>query len=165
MLLCLLIVIGAVVLDQLTKLWVLSALVPLGSYALWPNVLHFTYVENRGAAFGMLADHRWVFMVISTAAIVGLLLYVGIAKPKSRFEILSLAFIIGGGIGNMIDRVFRGFVVDFIDVTCINFYVFNVADCFVCVGCGMMVLYLLLAEVGERKAKNTPKETPDADGN
>lgn len=151
MLLCILTVIGVVLLDQLTKLWVLDALAPAGSYRLWDGVLHFTYVENRGAAFGMLADHRWVFMVISTVAIVAMLLYVIIAKPKSKPEILSLAFIIGGGIGNMIDRVARGFVVDFIDVTCINFYVFNVADSFVCIGAALLILTVLLDEAKEKK--------------
>ena len=149
MLLFVLIVIGAVALDQISKLWVLHSLAPIGSYPLIKNVLHFTYVENRGAAFGMLADHRFVFMAVSTLAIVGLFLYVFIVKPKDKMEIVSLSFIIGGGIGNMIDRIFRGFVVDFIDVACINFYVFNIADSFVCVGCGLMILYLILAEIGE----------------
>lgn len=170
MLLFILLVIGTVLLDQLTKYWVLQSLVPIGEFKLWPDVLHFTYVENRGAAFGMLADHRWVFMVISTAAILALVVYMCIARPKSRFEIVSLAFIAGGGIGNMIDRIFRGFVVDFIDVTCINFYVFNVADSFVCIGCGMMLLHLVLAEVGEQKAKkaapaDAPTDNTDASGN
>lgn len=169
MLLFILLLIGTVVLDQLTKYWVLQSLVPIGTYKLWPDVLHFTYVENRGAAFGMLADHRWVFMVISTLAILALVVYMCIARPKSRFEVVSLAFIAGGGIGNMIDRIFRGFVVDFIDVTCINFYVFNVADSFVCVGCGMMLLYLLLSEIDEKKAKKSapadvPRESDDAPG-
>lgn len=158
MLLFVLIVIGAVALDQISKLWVLHSLAPIGSYPLIKNVLHFTYVENRGAAFGMLADHRFVFMAVSTLAIVGLFLYVFIVKPKDKMEIVSLSFIIGGGIGNMIDRIFRGFVVDFIDVACINFYVFNIADSFVCVGCGLMILYLILAEIGEKKGANDAHE-------
>ena len=144
MLLCILTVIGVIALDQLTKLWVLDALVPIGTYKLWDGVLHFTYVENRGAAFGMLANHRWVFMAVSTVAIIAMFLYVTIAKPKGKLELVSLSFIIGGGIGNMIDRIFRGFVVDFIDVTCIDFFVFNVADSFVCVGAGLLVLSVLL---------------------
>ena len=169
MLLFILLVIGTVVLDQLTKYWVLQSLVPIGTYRLWPYGLHFSYVENRGAAFGMLADHRWVFMVISTLAILALVVYMCVARPKSRFEIVALAFIAGGGIGNMIDRIFRGFVVDFIDVACINFYVFNVADSFVCIGCGMLFVYLLLAEIDEKKAKpsapaDAPAESDDAPG-
>ena len=186
MLLFILLVIGTVVLDQLSKYWVLQAVAMQGiptDIALQDqglpgiglakpieNVLHFTYITNKGAAFGSLEDHRWVFMVISTVAILALIVYMAIARPKSRFEIVSLAFIAGGGIGNMIDRIFRGFVVDFIDVTCINFYVFNVADSFVCIGCGMMLLYLILAETAEHKAKKAakagePSDMSDAPGN
>ncbi len=152
-LLCVLTVIGTVLLDQLTKLWVLASLQPIGSYPLWRGVLHFTYVENRGAAFGMLADHRWVFMVLSTAAIVAMLLYIFITKPKNVWETVSLSMIVGGGIGNMIDRVMRGFVVDFIDVTCIDFYVFNIADSFVCIGCGLLILTVILTEWSAAKEK------------
>ncbi len=148
MLLCILTVIGVVLIDQFTKLWVLDKLVPIGTYPLIQQVLHFTYVENRGAAFGMLANHRWVFMTVSTAAIVAMLLYVAFGKPSGKLETVSLAFIIGGGIGNMIDRIFRGFVVDFVDFRLINFFVFNMADAFVCIGCGMLILAVFL---GERK--------------
>lgn len=153
MLFTFLFMIGAVVLDQVSKALVLTYLVPVGSFALWPGVLHFTYVENTGAAFGMLKDHRWVFLVVSTAAILLIVGYIFWTKPKSTLERIALASIAGGGIGNMIDRVGRGFVVDFIDVTCIDFYVFNIADSFVCVGCGLMILWLILDEANQRKAK------------
>lgn len=151
MLLCILIVTGTVVLDQLSKYLVLKYLVPIGSYPFWPGILHFTYVENTGAAFGMLQEHRWVFLIVSSLAIVGLMLYIGIARPKNRLEVIALSLIIGGGIGNMIDRIARGSVVDFIDVTCIRFYVFNLADSFVCIGCGLVILYLILAEIRDRQ--------------
>lgn len=157
MLLVILVMIGAVALDQISKFLVLEYLAPIGSYPLWRGVLHLTYVENTGAAFGMLQEHRWVFLIVSTAAILAILVYLWRAKPAGVMERLALAMIAGGGIGNMIDRVARGFVVDFIDVTCIHFYVFNVADSFVCVGCGLMILYLILAEVRERREK---KEKP-----
>ena len=107
-------------------------------FKLIPGVFHLTYVENKGAAFGMLADHRWVFIVISTVAIIALVAYLFIKKPHDKLLCISLALIAGGGIGNMIDRIFRGFVVDMIDVACIRFYVFNVADSAVCIGCGLL---------------------------
>ena len=157
MLLPILVVLGAVVLDQLSKYLVLRWLAPIGTYPLWQGVLHFTYVENRGAAFGMLANHRWVFLAASTAAILAIGVYLFRARPSSVLERLSLAMIAGGGIGNMIDRVARGYVVDFIDVACIRFYVFNIADSFVCVGCALMILHLIRAEIRERRAK---KEDP-----
>ncbi|MBQ4044695.1 MAG: signal peptidase II [Clostridia bacterium] len=158
MLFTFLFLIGTVVLDQISKHLVLTHLVPVGSYPLWPGVLHFTYVENTGAAFGMLKNHRWVFLIVSTAAILLIVGYILWTKPKSMLERIALASIAGGGIGNMIDRVARGFVVDFIDVTCIDFYVFNVADSFVCVGCGLMILWLFLDEAAQRKAKKTAAE-------
>lgn len=154
MLFCILIMIAVVAADQLSKLAVLWYLEPIGQVKLIDGVFHLTYVENRGAAFGMLSSHRWVFMVLSAAAIIGLVIYLWKCRPKSRLLRLSLALIAGGGIGNMIDRTFYGFVVDFIDVTFIWDYVFNVADSAVCIGCGVMILWFILSEINEKKNKS-----------
>ena len=121
--------------------------------AVLPGIFHFTYIENKGAAFGMLANNRWVFLVISTVAIAAFGFYIIKYRPKDILLRISLSFVVGGGIGNMIDRCFRGSVVDFIEVDFIDFYVFNVADIFVCVGCGLMVLYIILSEIKDSKAK------------
>ena len=156
MLLFFLLTAGAILLDQITKLLALRYLAPLDTFPLWKDVLHLTYVENTGAAFGMLKDQRWVFLVISTVALGGMIAYIALTKAKHPLEITSVAFIVGGGIGNMIDRISRGFVVDFVDVRCIPFwkYVFNVADIFVCVGCGLFILYVLLYETRAKKAED-----------
>lgn len=152
MILCLIIMALTIIADQATKLLTLEFLTD-APMKLIPEVLHLTYVENKGAAFGMLADHRWVFIVISTVAIAALVVYLFIKKPKDKLLCVSLALIAGGGIGNMIDRIFRGFVVDMIDVTCINFYVFNVADSAVCIGCGLLILYMILDEIRTKREK------------
>ena len=152
MILCLIIMVLTIIADQATKLLTLEFLTD-APLKLIPGVLHFTYVENKGAAFGMLADHRWVFIVISTVAIAALVVYLFIKKPRDKLLCVSLALIAGGGIGNMIDRIFRGFVVDMIDVTCINFYVFNVADSAVCIGCGLLILYMILDEIRTKREK------------
>lgn len=136
--------------DQLTKLAAVRLLKP-GSVTALPGVLDFTYVENRGAAFGILADHRWVFLVLSAAAIAAVFAYIIISKPRSRLLLISLGLIAGGGIGNMIDRVRLGYVVDFIDVTFVKFYVFNIADSCVCVGCALLILWMILSERADRK--------------
>ena len=136
--------------DQLTKLAAVRLLKP-GSVTALPGVLDFTYVENRGAAFGILADHRWVFLVLSAAAIAAIFAYIIISKPRSRLLLISLGLIAGGGIGNMIDRVRLGYVVDFIDVTFVKFYVFNIADSCVCVGCALLILWMILSERADRK--------------
>lgn len=156
MLLFFLLTAGVILLDQITKILSLRYLAPLGTFPLWENVFHLTYVENTGAAFGMLKDQRWVFLVISTVALGGMVAYMCLTKAKHPLEITSVAFIVGGGIGNMIDRVARGFVVDFVDVRCIPFwkYVFNVADIFVCVGCGLFILYVLLFETKAQKKED-----------
>ena len=99
------IILGSVGLDQLTKLLAVQYLKPIGSYPLWQNVLHLTYVENRGAAFGMLSNQRWVFMIFSTVAIIGLVVYLFRFCKEGKWVKVALAMIIGGGIGNMIDRL------------------------------------------------------------
>lgn len=163
-----LVILAVVGLDQWTKLLALSHLRQVKTFPLIENILHFTYVENRGAAFGMLANHRWVFMAFSLLAIVAIFVWLWWQKPKSVWLRLAAAFIVGGGIGNMIDRFARGFVVDFIDVRCINFYVFNVADSFVCVGCAMFFLWVLRSEIAEKKKKQAEGEAQSGesgDGN
>ena len=152
MLLCLIVMVLTVLADQATKLLTIEYLTD-APVKLIPNVLHLTYVENKGAAFGMLSDHRWVFIVISTVAIIALVAYLFIKKPKDKLLCISLALIAGGGIGNMIDRIFRGFVVDMIDFTLIDFYVFNVADSAVCIGCGLLILYMILDEIRTKREK------------
>ena len=147
-----------VFLDQITKYLTILYLKPIDTQPLWEGVLHLTYVENTGAAFGMMKDSRWIFMITSTVAIVGILgymIYRTYVKKTTMpwMEALALSFIVGGGIGNMIDRTLLGYVVDMIDFRLINFAVFNVADSFVCVGAGLMVLYLILEMVKESKTE------------
>ena len=151
MVLCLIVIAAVILADQLSKILCVKYLIDAGSVRIVPKIVNFTYVENRGAAFGMLADHRWVFMVLSVAAIALIVVYLAKAKPQSVLQRVSIALIAGGGIGNMIDRVFRGYVVDFIDVQFVKFYVFNVADSAVCVGCGLLVIWAIASEVKSKK--------------
>ena len=149
-----------VFLDQISKFLVIIYLKNVGSVSVIPGVLRFTYVENDGAAFGMLDDHRWVFMVLSTVAIVGLLIYLWKKPPESMLCKISLAFLVGGGIGNMIDRCLYGYVVDFIDFCAfpkIWYFVFNIADSFVCIGAAILMAYLVIETVRETKAEKNEK--------
>ena len=165
MLYWLLVIIGSVGLDQLTKWLAVTHLKGGESFPLWEGVLHFTYVENTGAAFGSFKDHRWFFMITSTVMIIALVAYYLAARPKDWITVTALAFITGGGIGNMIDRILLGYVVDFVDFTLINFAVFNVADAFVCVGVGLMCLALILEARAEAKKKAAAEATPQEDEN
>ena len=156
------IIVGSVGLDQLTKFLAVRYLQPVGSYPLWRGVLHLTYVENRGAAFGMLSNQRWVFMVFSSIAIVGLTVYLFRFCRENRWVKVAIAMIIGGGIGNMIDRIALGYVVDFVDFTLIHFAVFNVADiCVVVGGIGLALYYILLADKLEPKEESHDRAHSD----
>ena len=153
------IILLTVVLDQITKYLTVFYLKPIDTLPIIKDVIHLTYVENPGAAFGMMKNSRWLFMTVSTVAIVGLLVYLFKKKSHSKLENISLAFIIGGGIGNMIDRVALGYVVDMIDFRLINFAVFNVADSFVCVGAGLLMIYIIRVCIAEYKAQPTVAQT------
>ena len=110
------------------------------------NILYFTYVENRGAAFGIMQNKQWFFILITLILIIAMILYILKVKPQDILLKLSLSFIIGGGICNLIDRVFKGYVVDFIDLRIINYPVFNIADCFVVIGAVLLCVYILFSK-------------------
>lgn len=148
--------------DQLTKLLSVKFLKPRGTVPIIEDVIHLTYVENRGAAFGMLSDSRWVFMIISTVAIIGMLFFLYSGLASNLLYEVSVAMVISGGIGNMIDRIALGYVVDMIDFRIINFAVFNGADSFVCVGAGLLVLTLLLDIFKETKVKKENANDSDS---
>ena len=150
-----LIIFFIVIVDQVTKH--LASLFLMGgtSSTFLPGILSFRYHENPGAAWGILQNQRWIFMIISTIAIflfIGYLFYTRKEKTALLFR-LSLAFFIGGGIGNMIDRVRLGYVVDFLRFDFIDFPIFNVADSFISIGAGLMVLHLLLEFLHEQRSK------------
>ncbi len=147
------IILGGIALDQLTKFLAVRYLMPVDTVPLWENVLHLTYVENTGAAFGMMKDARWVFLILSSVAIVGIALYLFFGYARTTLATVAFSMIVSGGIGNMIDRIALGYVIDFIDFRLIHFAVFNGADSFVCVGAGLLVLSLILDILHEKKEK------------
>lgn len=156
MLLWILIIIGVITLDQVSKLLAVAFLKGGDSFVIINKVLRFTYVENRGAAFGMLDDKRWIFMLLSIIGISAMAVFLFKFAKGEKLLSMALAFVIGGGIGNMIDRIVLGFVVDFIDFYAfpgVWMWVFNIADSFVCVGAGLIMLYIVLDTLKEVKAK------------
>ena len=160
MLIWIVVIVASIFADQLTKQLVVNFLDREEPFYVIKGVFRFSYVENRGAAFGMLDDHRWVFMIISTVAIVGIIFYMWKFCRDSKLLCLGLSLIVGGGIGNMIDRVLLGYVIDFLDFCAFPklwMWVFNVADACVCVGAAIVVLSLLLDIVKESKKKSEIK--------
>ena len=140
-------------LDQLTKWLAVRYLSPIDTQPIIEGVLHLTYLENPGAAFGMLKNAPWLFNTVSAVTIVIIGLYLFLGHSTGRLYSVSLIFICAGGIGNMIDRIALKYVVDFIDFRLIDFAIFNVADSFVCVGAGMLILAMILEIAAEQKAK------------
>lgn len=150
------IIIGGIIIDQIAKALAAAYLKPIYTLPIIEDIFHFTYRENTGMAFGMLKEHRWVFMLVSTILIIGMGIYLYGMKSENRLYDVSLSLILSGGVGNMIDRIFLGYVVDFIDCRFINFAVFNGADSFVCVGAGLLMLALirdLIKELKKEKEK------------
>ena len=136
-------VILLVVADQLTKVLTLKYLKPINSTAIIDGILSLTYVENRGAAFGILQNARWVFILATIAILCAILFFKIRYKPVEKTLNSALCLLTAGAVGNLIDRIFRGYVVDMIEVTFINYPVFNVADCFVVTGALLLAVYII----------------------
>ncbi|MBQ2893665.1 MAG: signal peptidase II [Oscillospiraceae bacterium] len=135
---------GIVGIDQLTKYLVVSHIALFADVPFLPGFLGLTYVRNTGAAFSMLEGQRWLF--IAVFAVMTVLIFWEYFKkplPFTKLERWCIAAIYGGGVGNMIDRISRGFVVDMIQTEFIEFPVFNVADCFITCGCILLLVHLL----------------------
>ncbi len=151
------IIFGAIYVDQLTKWLAVIYLEGQPPFPIIKDVFQLNYAENTGAAFSMLEDKPWIFVPISFVAIIGLFIYlIKFVSPRDKITGIGLSMIIGGGIGNMIDRLMQGYVVDFFDFVLIRFAIFNVADSFVCVGAGLVILSLVISMVKDIKdAKKT----------
>ncbi len=140
-------------LDQLTKVVASGPLQQAGTVPLIPDVFHLTYLENRGAAFGILQDQRWLFAIITVAVVIGVIVFLIRKRPENKMLVVSLTLLTGGAIGNLIDRLARGYVVDLFDFRLINFPIFNVADIFVVVGAFLLAAYLIFIEGKKEKQK------------
>lgn len=155
MFLPLIITILLIAIDQITKYIALINLKPISSTVFIKGFMDFTFVENRGAAFGILEGQRWFFVVITVIISVAII-YAFLKLPNKKeymYLRVSLVLILSGAIGNVIDRFFRGYVVDFFEFTFINWPVFNVADIYVVVGTMLFAFLLLFVIKEEPKLK------------
>lgn len=138
------------VIDQVLKELVLAYVVPAGSIEVIPSLFSLVYTENRGVAFGLFQNTTWIFAIVTVLIIAFLLFFYQKYKFKSKLIIISMALVIGGGIGNLIDRIFRGYVIDFLSV---SFFppVCNFADYCVVVGAVILILTLFFGKSLEMK--------------
>lgn len=138
-----LIIVLLIGIDQLSKVWALNSLKDIGSIPIIENIFHLTYVENRGAAFGMFQNSQMIFVIVALSASIFGIYYLNKNKNINLLGKTGIILIISGAIGNLIDRVRLGFVVDYFDFRFIWEYVFNVADVFVVVGTILLCLFIL----------------------
>ena len=133
-----------VVLDQVTKYLTVANIPLYGHVDFIPGFLGFTYVQNTGAAFSSFEGQQWLFaLVFIVLTLLILVEYFKKPMPFTKFERVMIAAIYGGGLGNMIDRIRLGFVVDMLKTEFMDFPVFNVADCFITCGCILMLISLI----------------------
>lgn len=147
-------VIVLVLLDQITKWQALTKLKPIKNIVVIKGFLDFTFVENRGAAFGILSGRRVFFILLTVVVVVGII-YSFYKLPKTKeynWLKCGLVLVLSGAVGNVIDRAVRGYVVDFLEVTFIKWPVFNLADIYVVIG-ACFILFLSLFVIKEEEKK------------
>ena len=142
-------------LDWLTKYWIQTSMALNDTIPVIDGIFHITYIHNYGAAFSILQGKQSFLLIVTGIAMIAILAYMVIGQIRKKaapMELWSLALILAGGIGNFIDRVRFGYVVDFFDFRI--WPIFNVADIAVCCGCGLLVFYVLIWEPRmQKKAK------------
>ncbi|MBQ7294952.1 MAG: signal peptidase II [Clostridia bacterium] len=147
--------------DQLIKYFVDLYLKPLGSVVVIPKILQFSYYENDGAMMGMMSGKTTVMTVFAALCLILVcyILYTG--KLGYGIDFWSVVFVTAGGVGNLIDRVFRGYVIDYIEVLFVDFYIFNFADCLVT--CAAAVIIISQIYQFKRDSKKNKEEANASD--
>jgi len=144
------IVVLGLIIDRGTKWWAICTLKGSEGLTVIKDFFTLDYLENRGAAFGMLQNKQWLFIVITIVVVIGMIFYLLKYKPKFKLVYVSIAMIIAGAVGNLIDRISYKYVVDFIMVHYRDVYyfpTFNVADMLVCIGTFFLLICILKDEI------------------
>lgn len=169
MLVWIIVIIAGVGLDQLTKILVMNGFELNETRTVIPGLFNFHYIRNEGAAWGILSEQRWIFIVITIIAVLVLPYFLYKFRKSHILFDLSLSLIISGAVGNLIDRIFLGSVTDFIETAFMNFPIFNVADSFVTIGAIMFLVYIIFFDktilVDRKKQKTEEKTEEKADDN
>lgn len=146
--------------DRLTKIWAVKLLNGKGIVGFIKGLINFVYVENTGVAFGMLSDKIYIMIPI-TIVVVGICMFIYMKnKGESKVFDYAMLLIITGAIGNIMDKLTRGFVVDFINFEFMDFPVFNIADICVCTGAALLMIYIIFCS---DKSKEAEGKTDDTD--
>ncbi len=140
-----------ILIDQISKLIVSTSFNAETQITLIPKVLRLIYVKNTGAAFSILSEHVEILGIISVLFSVLMVVYVIKTKPTHPLHKISISLIFAGAVGNGIDRLLRGYVIDFIETLFIEFPVFNIADISITVGAVLLIIYMLFYDKSEAK--------------
>ena len=149
-------------LDQLVKVLVRLNITEGGSVPFLPHILQLTYYKNTGAAFSIFEEHTWILTLISAAASVLIIVLMVKKTFNHPFGMVSLALVLAGAVGNLIDRLFLGYVTDMFKTTFMNFAVFNVAD--ICLVCGIIALCVYVVFFESREKKEDGHDAADPEG-
>ena len=155
-----------VAVDQLVKFWTVSNIALHEQIPAIEGLFRLTYVQNTGAAFSAFRGAQWLFILVFAVLTVALVYeYFFKQLPFTKWERWCIAAVYGGGIGNVIDRIRLGYVVDMIEVEFINFPVFNVADCFITCGCIALLVHLVFfnKEFWKEEKPQKAEENHDSD--
>lgn len=132
-------------LDQFVKEVIIIQVDLFKKITIFPGIFDITHIRNFGAAYNMFTETPMLLIIMPALVMLAGLVYIGYAHKQNNFLLMvAIAMVIGGGLGNLIDRISKGYVVDFFDIHIIP--VFNVADIFICVGCGLLFIYLIFID-------------------
>ncbi len=150
--------------DQLFKRWIVATVPPRGEFSVIPGFFHLTYVKNTGAAFSMMSGMRWLLFGVAVVCAVGMVLLI-LRVKLSAAERLAVSFILGGAVGNAIDRAFLGYVIDMFEVEFVHYAIFNVADCFIVIGGALFCIAFIVGAIKDEKKKKLkmPTHMPELD--
>lgn len=146
------IIIFGVLLDRLTKYWSVNILSKIGEIKIIDKFFSFYYLENTGAAFGIMKNKIYFLSIVTVLVLGGIIYYLLFKRPKDKLIRISLSLIIAGAIGNLVDRVLYKYVIDFILLHFKDVYyfpVFNVADILVCIGTFLLIIFLIKEDKDE----------------
>ncbi len=160
MLLPYLVAAGLVAVDQLLKWWATAALAPVGAVTVIPGVVELRYILNDGMAFSLLSGKQLFLTAFTTLALAAIAVYLARKRPP-KMETAAWTLILGGGIGNLIDRALNGVVVDYINFLFVHFAVFNFADICITFGAVLLIVSLFFTELRSGKTERAPRNADD----
>lgn len=156
--LCLLISALLVGVDQIIKFWAETSLAPVKSIPFIPWLFDLTYVRNYGAAYSILQNKQLFLVTVTSIALIVLVAFMFIKRVSDKLALSAITLIVAGGVGNLIDRIRLGYVIDYMEFLPFDFPIFNFADCCIVIGTGLFILYLFICEMKDRKAAKAAQE-------